>query len=780
MKKTTFTLLFALFTLNGICQTYPTAGADEKTPSNSQYFSWINHTNEGPTEEQTLINLDFFEWLHKTYGMTLDIYAFDAGAVDSSMKYGRMDSDRFKELFPRGFQPIVDKAGQMDTRLGLWGGPDGFGDTHKEAKDRMDMMVSLCKDYNFKLFKLDGVCGQLRPGKFEYFDTMMTQCRVYSPDLIMLNHRLELGQGVKHSTTFLLGGDETYIDVHMTNEFTASHHRAKALSRELPPNLTRLTEDHGVCISSCLDYWDDDLILQAFNRNLIMAPQIYGNPWLLRDDEFSQLAYIYNLHRLYNDILVDGMVLPEESYGQSAVSRGSSKTRFITLRNLSWESKKYTIDLNETVGLDKANLVQVRQYHPYIEDLGIKRYGDKIEVEVLPFRALLVKVTTEKERDNILVSGTPYRVVKDVKGSPSEIKLLGEAGSKAKVKITKGGKSRVESVVFSGVPLKDNFHRELSKPVEISMPEDIESIYYSTCFAADNNALEVRSLQRSGSTSIPEVQRARDAFFNQSAFITRDVWDRYMFDGDSKTAFSIGMRWGDQRSGSVGVCLDLGEVQHLDKLVIESFDEYSISPLRIYEGINAFVSKDMKQWQTITFTTGVKMEIDLKDVDAFRYLRFGATPLRISEITGYAGGVEIDRTNWRASNMFRIYGWDGFHARKAWKNEFVLDDFSKGAYLCVAVNGIHGVEGTMVGFKVDGEYVGAPDRAPSFTSNVWEFRNLRGDKNYTYYLPLTEDMKGKNIETYIMAFNSHQSDLEPKVWITSYELPFENKTVIFK
>ena len=33
------------------------AGADELTPSVAQYFSWINNTNEGSTERQTLINL---------------------------------------------------------------------------------------------------------------------------------------------------------------------------------------------------------------------------------------------------------------------------------------------------------------------------------------------------------------------------------------------------------------------------------------------------------------------------------------------------------------------------------------------------------------------------------------------------------------------------------------------------------------------------------------------------------------------------------------------------
>ena len=57
-------------------------GADEKTPSRAQFFSWINNTNEGSTEAQTLANLDFFRWLHDEYGMVLDIYVVSAGAID--------------------------------------------------------------------------------------------------------------------------------------------------------------------------------------------------------------------------------------------------------------------------------------------------------------------------------------------------------------------------------------------------------------------------------------------------------------------------------------------------------------------------------------------------------------------------------------------------------------------------------------------------------------------------------------------------------------------------
>lgn len=63
------------------------AGATEKTPSVPQYFSWINNTNEGSTEAQTLANLDFFHYLYKTYGMQLKIYAFDARKSRQSRRW---------------------------------------------------------------------------------------------------------------------------------------------------------------------------------------------------------------------------------------------------------------------------------------------------------------------------------------------------------------------------------------------------------------------------------------------------------------------------------------------------------------------------------------------------------------------------------------------------------------------------------------------------------------------------------------------------------------------
>ena len=128
-------------------------GADETSPSRAQYFSWINNTNEGATAEQTLINLNFFGWLKNEYGMQLDIYAFDAGAIDGKRFYGSIYSDRFKKQFPNGFDPIYKRAKELGIRLGVWGGPDGFGDDPEEEQARTEQMVKLCSDYHFALFK---------------------------------------------------------------------------------------------------------------------------------------------------------------------------------------------------------------------------------------------------------------------------------------------------------------------------------------------------------------------------------------------------------------------------------------------------------------------------------------------------------------------------------------------------------------------------------------------------------------------------------------------------
>ena len=790
-----FTLLSV--TMNGFAQqngkVFP--GANEKTPSRSEYFSWINNTNEGSTEKQTLSNLEFFRWLHDEYGMMLDIYALDAGTIDGSGYYGSNRSSRFKNQFPNGFLPLSEKAKQMNTRLGIWGGPDGFGNSPEEENQRLEMMVSLCRDYHFELFKFDAVCGDLRIDKRDAFIRMMTECRKYSPDLVLLNHRLTLGEeGVKHATTWLLGSKETYIDTHMVNDQTATHHREGALARKLVPGLQRLTEDHGVCLSSCLDYWEDDLILQAFNRNLVLAPEIYGNPWLLRDEEYPRLAHIFNLTRKYKEILVDGIILPKENYGDEAVSRGDKTTRLVTMKNLGWNPVVRKIKLDDEIGLGKSSLIELRQLHPVERLIGRFKPGQTVDIEVLPFRSCLLMATSAK-LDEPSIDGCDYEVVRNVAGKPMKINLLALPGETKNILLNKASstlkhalldgkesddllKGKPVEMHFAGNLLIEKYHRQLSGFTSVSVPDDAESLYEATCFAADNNALEVRSLRRSGPTQIPQIQQARDNFFRQQLFVDRGLWDHYLFDGDLKTSFYPSHRQlkSEYRINAGSLRLDLGEVMELDSLRIIVGDEQALQPLKSSEAVRVQVSRDLKSWTQILILADKEMTLPLDRGKPIQYIRFPSSPEKILEIEGFLHGKSVERTHWRASNLFSPYL--PMTAKAAFQSSFVLQEIPKGSYLAVALNGRHGDEGAYAAIRVNGKPVGAPDRSLSYRSNSWERPVPLNDSNYTYYFPLTDDMKGAKIDAVILVMKDGLSEFKPEVWITAYPIPYEKKELL--
>ncbi|MFO8089865.1 MAG: hypothetical protein R6U13_08525 [Desulfatiglandaceae bacterium] len=787
----------------------------QQTPSIPEYFSWINNTNEGPTEEQTLINLRFFEWLHDEYGMQLGIYAFDAGTIDSQRYYGSMETERFRSQFPNGFENVADFTESFSCQLGLWGGPDGFGDTPEEEQERTDMLVKLCRDYNFRLFKLDAVCGQLRDDKQDAFTNAMARCRKYAPDLIVLNHRLNLtDESRKYTTTSLWGGRETYIDVHMANTKTATHNRQGALERGLPPNLERLTEDHGVCISSCLDFWQDDLVLQAFNRCLLLAPQIYGNPWLLRDEEFPKLARIFNLHYRNREILVNGMELPS-SYGPHAVARGSGAKRFLTLRNTTWQPTNYTVRLDREIGLSGEGPVEVRRYHPSEEILGEFDYGDTIEVTVDPFRSYLLMATTAP-CDEVGVTGCDYEVVRDLPGKPVEIKLLGMPGETAKVELRLSGREFERALLdgepvpleedeslevrFPGEPVAEPWHMKLGDLQPVPVPDDAEQLYEATCYAAPNDALEVQSLRRSGPTKIPAVAAARDAFFEQELFWRRGIWDRYLFDDRDETFFGV-YRYGRDRSLDGGCLrLDLGEVQRADALEMDTIwqKEKEDEPP---SSIRAEVSDDLQSWHEIVFkrdpdarpekvdvakiwNNGGKHELFEADllrwksspdaIPAFRYLRLAPAPRRTAGIELVRDNEQVEPSDWHATILFEP--WDQVKVDKAWKATVeVPANPAPGSYLCVAVAGEHGKNGAFASLRVGDEWVGATQRAPSFPAVVFEFGPSQKASDNTYFFPVTEEMRGREIDAMVLGLERCGSELDPEVWMTTYPKPWRSR-----
>ncbi|MBE6726073.1 MAG: hypothetical protein E7576_12940 [Ruminococcaceae bacterium] len=773
----------------------PERGADQRTPSIPQYFSWINNTWEGSTEKQTLINLNFFAWMKRTYGMELKIYLWDAGNFDGpSGGYGDPDSAKFRAQYPNGIGPVVERAAQLGIRMGLWCGPDGFGNTPEEEEKRFNFLLDLCKNYHFALFKIDGACGGLRPEKAAVYAKLLKECRKYCPDLVVLNHRLELHEAEKYVTTFLWQGVETYVDIHSANRETCMHHRGFIFKRGLPDGLERLAEDHGVCISSSVAYFEDDLIYQAFGRSMIMAPEIYANPWLMRDDEFPKLARVYNLHRAAAPILVDGMVLPE-SCGDNAVSRGTPDHRFIATGHHGWTSLPVHLRLGDEIGLGpQTGKIALIQRHPTEKLIGFYDYNDTADVVLMPFRAHLFEVAPVSEAYPILENCEYEMIREDEAGRPVEVKMLCCEGGTIDlldhgIRSFFGCFDRCDRREFAPKYLG---HLE---PCDFALLADrSEELYEAAQFAADNDALERREMKRAGETAIPEVRAARDAFFSQAAYRLRGCDSAAAFDGEYETFFDGWSRYyfGGQRIDGGCLRVDFGETYDADEIRILCFSADNPTaqvPAQLLPETGT-VSADLKHWlRTDPVSVTVQNEhradpilidgvyrvdtIDGRMLDvsykfegtSVRYFRLPCPMDRIHGIRLLKNGHEISLTNPRANNLQAP-----FEARRPvgfLETEVTLPEVKDGDVLAVAVNGVHGTEGAYCTAEIDGVPVGFPDRAPAYLANMWEYVVRQTDRNYTYYLPLKQSQSGKTVTVRLLSCDGDHpaENLSCDVWL---------------
>ncbi|MDH5386699.1 MAG: discoidin domain-containing protein, partial [Candidatus Aminicenantes bacterium] len=334
---------------------------------------------------------------------------------------------------------------------------------------------------------------------------------------------------------------------------------------------------------------------------------------------------------------------------------------------------------------------------------------------------------------------------------------------------------REVSVKFPGKPLQKAWFRRLGKLDPCPVPADSEALYEATCFAGDSNALEVRSLLRSGPTRIPQVEKARESFFEQPMFVNRGIWDKNLFDGSLETFFIA-------RLEGRALRIDFGQPIFLDELIIKmrSKYEHDINPAlhRFTEDNVAEVSRDLKTWTPVGHWEG-KGTIAVAKIPTdtpIRFVRIHGAPRRIAEVEGYYKGVKLDRTSWRASNLFFSYSQKP--AQQAWSSSFMLDEIPKGGYLAVALNGDHGNEGAYAAVRADGRPVGAPDRAVSYPSNTWEYYNTERKSNYTYFVPLEEDWIKTKIEVVVLVLEGGKNEIQPEVYITAYPIPFEAKELV--
>ena len=138
----------------------------------------------------------------------------------------------------------------------------------------------------------------------------------------------------------------------------------------------------------------------------------------------------------------------------------------------------------------------------------------------------------------------------------------------------------------------------------------------------------------------------------------------------------------------------------------------------------------------------------------------------------------MDRAEWKASNLFAHPKYK--KAQKAWEKAIVLDEVPDNSYLCIAINGQHGKEGAYVAAKMNGELIGAPDRAPSYLCNPWEYFNPRTEKNYTCYIPVNEQHVGKEIELFVLGYDKENLDYSSEVWICTYPFPWKKIDLVLE
>lgn len=753
-----------------------------------QYFSWVNNCNEGSDEQMTLDNLDFFKWLEDEYGMKIKIYAFDAGNFDSPQdNYFDSENKWWKKKFPSGFDTVAEKAREYGITLGVWGGPDGFGETKESEEKRFNEVVSLCKKYNFGLFKFDSVCGVLREEKKEIFEKMIAKCRKYCPELIVLNHRLDLGDAQKYVTTFLWEGLETYVDVMTYNHTTAPHHRQSLLARGLVPDLLRLCEDHGVCISSFNDFFEDDLVLQAFNRALVLSPEIYGNPWFLRDDEFARLARIYNLAEKYAKLLVSGITLPEK-YGPYAVSRGNRKSRIITLRNLSWKPVTIEISLNSEIGITEKKDIYFLQYHPTQKYLGKFEYGSVVSVNVEPFRTYMALLSTDRP-DDILIKGCDYEVIKDIPNRPAEINIV--RGTKAEIlepftKAELNGKE-IKKEFFANTDEYLYPPRFLTTLEPCEAPNDSQKIYETICFDVCCDSLEKQAVKRAGETRFQAVQKCRDNFFNQLSYKIRGCDFSYMFDQNEETFYDTWTLPLSLRISGGALRIDLGNEYDIEEMTIEYFN--SDDPEHIKPNKPAYrgdFSSDLETWTDFFLSkkqTGQPKEtfLALQNVNTalpvygtldksiyqingkLRYIRLYDAPDRIYHVKFFINNKQINIKPLNANNLFAPYAFK--KPRSARKKTITLPDFKPGSYLAFALNGNHGKEGAYCAAKFDGRILPCSDRAPSYPVNFWNSFVPSSANNNTYYMPLPQAARNKEITLYTLILSDGCEDFTADIWL---------------
>jgi len=777
------------------------------------YFDWLCHDNSGPRESEVLANFAALRRLKDLYGLQFDIYNSDAGLLESQGMYYPQFKANFLSRFPAGLRPLADAAKALGMRLGLWLGPDGFGVTPEEMAARREQLLSWVRDFNVGLFKLDTVVSELAhpdkyvlEKKYQSLADALSEARRIDAGFLAINHRVNDSPYMLTITDCLLWqGEETYIDVHLSNETASLYNRDCSIGRELSSEFFgtpfRQFEDHGICFNSCLEKWEDDLVTQAFGRASVLSPEMYGTFFFLGDADFPRLARLIQLHKQLEPMLRTSYPLPG---GDIAHADGASS--LVLLRNMSWAPAVKTISLDASIGLVAAPgaPLTVRQRHPW--ERLMKRagegavFGGTLPVELDPFSVRLIQVDTTPPHEP-LVAGVPYAIVPGPDAGSFGVRLLGTPGQKADVALLNFGDRSVRTasgspvpagqtpwhVTFPGTATAGPSFARLADFRDDPVAADGQRLAELAKFTIDDDALEIREMVRlkREPSGLAEIEACRNYMWDKVA--AAEGTFRNAFDGDPATRWSDGFPRRSPFTGSPAPYrsetslwrIDLGRPTDLAKLELRVVRRTDAAFLEAVE-----TSSDLTTWtrtgglslaaaESIPASGSLKWRgrtTQIFDIDAgdkkpvaisiplaggpCRYVRIRGRNFGVSEILGFdGGGRPLDRSGWRATNFF---GETPAPRRVLTAADNPAGDGPGREYAVAVTAGpanFDPVDGVYVVALVDGRPVVPLHRVPSYPYHNYEWNSgapkLAG---LTFRLPIDGAWKGKTVEFRIMMF----------------------------
>lgn len=591
-----------------------------------------------------------------------------------------------------------------------------------------------------------------------------------------------------------LSSEPDHSFAYQAKSITGSHHRASSLQRKDMEEKS-LSSSVDFCFSAPFDYWEDEFVLNVFGINASNEVTIAGNPWLLAEDDMIEFARLMRLRETHHKLLSKKKSLPK-SYNANGYMAGNKSEKLLTLSNPSWKKKLVRISLDKEIGLDlKGKTIQIRSLYPVERLIGHYAYGQIVDLEVMPFRSVLYYISDIVEED-MTIMDLNYKIESDNKKekvirfykNPNGANTGRIVFKENFKKYTLDGKE-ISQRKLRGLQLKNNrkrnrepYHIKLNRSYkfkDFEIDAEADALYESIAFAADNSALETNPISQNGWSDIPEVKNAQEAFLTQESFIQQDAWYKHLFDGNLTTAYTAQQESSSLFNGKAACLrLDLGSEIRIEKIKVTMESDSDLHPLKVGSSAYVEASNDLLAWEKIPFEVELESNIYFDD-EYYRYIRMPQTPNRILEVEVFQDGKMMDSGRWKATNLFPHA--DEMKPVKMWRSRFIrpTSNIHKDAYFCIALEGKHGIEGAYVAAKVDNQYIGCAQRSSPYPTNNWLGRQSQQEENYTYYFPLTEDMKNKKIEFFVLAYNEDHHEFQPQLYLTSSD-PFDTSLLVIK